>query len=509
MSLTGENKRAEEINSREILDSAYDSRSDSDSHHHDEGKGGLVETWRVDTDEEPLPIIHKPGWRHKLAKVLWDSADKTKEERAFLLKLDAFFLSSICAGYFIKTLNYSNVNYSYLNGMQEHLDLKGNEFNIIQTCWTVGYIVGQVPSQLILNSYPARYYLASLELIWTALTFLTVTCNSYSTMCAMRFFVGLTEAGFFPGVEYLIGSWYSSDEITKRSTIFALSGVAASMITGYLQAAVISGLSHTGLEPAYKWLFIIDGIISFPVAFYTMLANPNTPETNNSWYFTDRDREIALLRQKRGGLGHKKKIVTWESTRQVFSTWHVYVFPLVFLAYNNACNVNSQPAFQDWLKVSGYSSKDYNVYPATVNAAGIGVSLVVAWIADWFNGTTWPFVYLFFICEIIGCSILAAWDIPDGLKWFCYYLTGAPTAWGQPMIFAWLNQLVKSNNEVRVLLVVLTNNLAYVTNAFVPIFTWNAGDMPEYFIGFTYTAALCAFGIIMTTVAVILARRRS
>jgi len=58
------------------------------------------------------------------------------------------------------------------------------------------------------------------------------------------------------------------------------------------------------------------------------------------------------------------------------------------------------------------------------------------------------------------------------------------------------------------LAVVLTNNLAYVTNAFVPIFTWSAADMPRYFIGFTYTACLSAFGLVLTAIATYLTYRR-
>lgn len=449
----------------------------------------------------------RPSWKRKVGKVLWDSLDKPKDERIFLFKLDAFFLSSVGLGYFIKTLNLNNVKYAYINGMQEDLGLKGTDFNIIQTCWSVGYIIGQIPSQLILHHVPARYYLGSLELIWTALTFLTVTVNSYNSMCALRFFVGLTEAGFFPGVEYLMGSWYEHEEITTRSTFFAQSGVAASLISGVLQAGIMTGLKGVGSFPTYRWVFILDAVISFPVAIYTFFANPNTPDRIHSWYFNERDREIA--RERRERIGAKPgKAITWAAVKRLSKSWVPYIFPFLFLAYNNSCNVNNQPAFQDWLKSLGYDEGQYNIYPTAVDGIGIGISIVFAWICYWFGGVNWPFVALFFICEIIGCAILATWDVNMGAHWFAYFLTGVPTAWGQPMIFSWVNQLLYKDNEVRNLAVVLTNNLAYVTNAFVPIFTWSAADMPRYFIGFTYTACLSAFGLVLTAIATYLTYRR-
>lgn len=493
-----------DLGSRELNTSANKSDFEVNVARADQGST-LSDDWSLLEVPPGTDLERKTGLKYKIAKVLWDSADKSPKERKFLLKLDLFFLSSIMLGYFIKTLNQYNINTAYINGMKQHLNLKGNDLNIIQSMWTVGYIIGQVPSNLILHRVSARYYLGGLELVWCALTLLTVLVNSYSGMCAIRFFVGLTESGFFPGVEYLIGSWYTSDELTKRSTLFAQSGIAASMVTGYIQAAIIKGLSHNKLTP-YKWLFVIDGIISFPVALYTMVANPNTPETTTSWYFTEEDKIIARLRRKRIG-AKPKKDYTWSGIRKVFSTWHVYVFPLIFLAYNNTGNVSGQPTFQSWLESKGYTPVQYNVYPTAVNGAGIGFSLIIAWVSDWYGGLNYPFLVLFFVFEIIGCALLAVWNIPNGLHWFCYFLTGVPMAWGQPMVFSWINRILRGDNEKRNLVVVLTNNLAYVTNAWVPILTWKASDMPRYYIGWTYTSVLSSFGLIVLFIAIYLVHR--
>lgn len=131
------------------------------------------------------------------AKLLWDSADKSPAEKRLLLKLDWFLLSSVMLGYFIKTLNQMNINTAYINGMKEEFQLNGSQLNYLQTLWTVGYIVGQIPSNQILQRTSARYYLGCLELVWMALTFLTLTCNNIHSLYALRFFVGLTESGFF------------------------------------------------------------------------------------------------------------------------------------------------------------------------------------------------------------------------------------------------------------------------------------------------------------------------
>ncbi|OAA39052.1 MFS general substrate transporter [Cordyceps fumosorosea ARSEF 2679] len=78
-------------------------------------------------DHEP-----KPRW----TAYLWDSLDKSPQERRFLFKIDAAILTVACLGYFIKNLDQVNVNNAFVSGMKEDLDLNGNELNYMQTCWT-------------------------------------------------------------------------------------------------------------------------------------------------------------------------------------------------------------------------------------------------------------------------------------------------------------------------------------------------------------------------------------
>lgn len=83
----------------------------------------------------------KRTWR----SYLWDTFDKSPEERRFLFKLDAVILTFASLGYFIKYLDQVNINNAYVSGMKEDLGLYGNELNIMTTTWTVGYVIGEIP----------------------------------------------------------------------------------------------------------------------------------------------------------------------------------------------------------------------------------------------------------------------------------------------------------------------------------------------------------------------------
>ena len=79
---------------------------------------------------------------------LWDSFDKPPAERRFLFKLDSAVLTFATLGYFIKYLDQTNINNAFVSGMKEDLGLYQNQLNYMQTCWTVGYVIGEIPCQL-------------------------------------------------------------------------------------------------------------------------------------------------------------------------------------------------------------------------------------------------------------------------------------------------------------------------------------------------------------------------
>ena len=59
-----------------------------------------------------------------------------------------------------------------------------------------------------------------MELIWSTLTVILATSTGFKSIAAIRFFIGLAEAGFYPAIQYVIGSWYKPDELAKRACLF-------------------------------------------------------------------------------------------------------------------------------------------------------------------------------------------------------------------------------------------------------------------------------------------------
>ena len=83
--------------------------------------------------------------------------------------------------------------------MKEDLDFQGNQLTVINTIFTVGYIIGQVPSNLALYYVKPRIFLPSMLLLWGGLTMITASVQRPQSIMAIRFFQGIAESSTFVG----------------------------------------------------------------------------------------------------------------------------------------------------------------------------------------------------------------------------------------------------------------------------------------------------------------------
>jgi MFS family permease len=87
--------------------------------------------------------------------------------------------------------------------MKEDLGFYGDELVQIQSMYIIGAVVGQIPFTLLFPMYKMNYIIPGLEIGWGIFTLLQFRAQGYAEMMAYRFFVGIFEAAFFPGVHFV------------------------------------------------------------------------------------------------------------------------------------------------------------------------------------------------------------------------------------------------------------------------------------------------------------------
>ncbi|EXJ80605.1 hypothetical protein A1O3_06888 [Capronia epimyces CBS 606.96] len=415
---------------------------------------------------------------------IWDTFDKSAEERRFLFKLDLGLLTFSCLGYFIKFLDQANLNNAFVSGMKEDLSMLGNQYNYAVTIWTVGYILGEIPSNLLLTRIRPSIWIPSCQLVWTVLTMCLSRVTNVHQLYALRFLIGLAEAGYFPGVLYMIGSWYGKDEIAKRSCIFHVSGGIATMFSGYLMTAVIS-LGGTGGLKGWQWLFIMDGVISLPIAFASFFMFPDLPYNCRAWYLNEHDRILGKKRMERIGRVARQPF-TKQKVLNIFSRWHIWVMPLLTI-FGGGAGAVGQPIFAFYLKAHKhpkYTIPQINNYPTITAAIQIVATLLYAYISDGpLNGRRWPVMLFSATISPVFWISLAVWNISEGWRWACYILSGQVLAI-VPLTLTWANEICSDDNEERALVVATINTFQYVIGAWLPLVIWKQTEAPRYKKGF-------------------------
>ncbi|KAG8166384.1 hypothetical protein KVR01_002073 [Diaporthe batatas] len=400
-----------------------------------------------------------PWWSY-----FWDyEPTRTAEERKFVKKLDVSLLTILCFGYFIKNLDQTNITNAYISGMKEDLSMDSNQLNLIDVAWTTGYVIGQLPSQFILTKVRPSIWIPSCELVWTILTFCLAATNNSNQVIAIRFLVGLVESIFYPAAHFLIGSWYKPSELGKRACIFHASSAAAGMFSGYLQAAVYTGLNGTLNLAGWKWLFLMDGFISLPICLAGYFMIPDLPENTRAFYLTDDDAVLARKRMDSIGRAPRRKL-GWSILKRVFTRWHVWGLTLLYIATG-------------WPVTS--------VIPTAQSAVQLVSTVSFSILSDYLRSR--PAVMS--ISTFFGfftSLLLAIWSIPAGLKWFSFFASRISVAYG-PLSMTWANEICGADAEERAVVLGIMNAAGYAFNAWLPLLTYPVLDAPRFRKGFIYT----------------------
>ncbi|KAI0253642.1 MFS general substrate transporter [Lactifluus subvellereus] len=381
---------------------------------------------------------------------IWDTWDKPPEEREFLNRLDACLTTYAALSYFSKYLDQKNVTNAYVSGMKEDLGLHDNQLNYITTSWTVGYIIGQIPSNMLITRIRPSLWIPTMELIWSCLTLCLAVSKNFSTLCAIRFLVGLAESTFYPAIQYVIGSWYKKEELGKRSCIFQTASAVGSMTSGILQAGVYNGLNGKGGLAGWK-------------------SKPSS-------VFTQEQLVIAQRRMDSAGRKPPAKF-TKEKVLGFFSTWHIYTL------FNNGNGGETSMIF--WLESFNkpghivYTIGQINVYPFGIYSLEIVTALIYAWWSDAVVAR-WPPILFAGTWSIITYVVLAATPVYTHIarRWTFYYFTGCMG--GLPgWIMAWVNELNSHDNEKRAFVIASCNMWSYVVQAWLPIVIFPQVEQPR------------------------------
>ncbi|RYP63667.1 hypothetical protein DL771_009155 [Monosporascus sp. 5C6A] len=407
-------------------------------------------------------------------------------ERKLVQKIDFFILTFCCLSYFTNYLDRSNLNNAYVSGMREDLNFVGNQLNVINTCFTVGYIIGQIPANLSLHYVKPRYFFPVCMVVWAGLTMTTASVSKPQSIMVIRFFQGIAEATTFVGTHYILGSWYTERELGKRSGIFTASGLAGTMIGGYIQTGIYHSMNGKHGLAGWRWLFIIDGVITLPVAIYGFIFFPDTPQTTQAFYLTDGERRLAVSRVPPV---EDRSPLSLSFFKRSLSSWFFWGFVVLWIIAGETESFSTNALLALYMKshpTNRYEVSQLNNYPTGVPAVGIISTVFWATLTDFLNGKRYLVGYFIGIVGVAtSAMILAASNDPanpqsTAIVFAAYYWAGAVYAC-QATFFAWANDALRYEEHMFRAIVLAGMNLGSNSiNAWWSIVFYGASMAPWF-----------------------------
>ncbi|KAG0164590.1 hypothetical protein DFQ30_009727 [Apophysomyces sp. BC1015] len=228
----------------------------------------------------------------------------SKEERALVRRLDKRLLLFAMFGNLVKMLDNANLGSAFISGMEEELGIAGVQYNWMGVYFMLGYLFMQVPSNLLLARLRPSIYLPSLEMFWCFLTLAMATVQSVRGVFVIRVLLGLAEAGFYPGIIFLLGTWYTKKELGKRLALLTICGSLGGGMSGVVQAVMLKTMDGVWNISGWRWMFMVDACITALLFIGGFKYLPDYP--NNTSWLSEAERQLAMRRLEVEGRESKR-----------------------------------------------------------------------------------------------------------------------------------------------------------------------------------------------------------
>ncbi|OBZ73036.1 putative transporter C11D3.18C, partial [Grifola frondosa] len=244
-------------------------------------------------------------------------------------RVDIHILPIAVLLYLASYIDRANVGNAKVLGMATSLHLTPNQYNWVLSIFFLGYVVFETPSNILLRRLSPRWYIPTLTVLWGLTCALFAVVQNAAGLIAIRFFLGVAEAGFLPGIVYWMSCWYPRTVLGRKFAIL-YSTVSLTGAFGGLLATAIHALDGTyGIE-GWRWIYIVEGCITGGfglVSFIFMSAYPSEAKFLNAT-----EKHIVQLANEADRAQHDSESFNGKQIRSAFTDWRTYLWGLIYIS---------------------------------------------------------------------------------------------------------------------------------------------------------------------------------
>jgi sugar phosphate permease len=208
--------------------------------------------------------------------------------------------------YLVAYIDRSNISFAKLQ-MLGSLGLSEVAYGLGASLFFIGYLLFEVPSNLLLHKYGAPRWIARIMLTWGIVTVLLAFTKNAPMFYVLRFLLGASEAGLFPGVIYYLTLWFPARQRVRMLGYFTLGSSLGNMVGAPICGFLLDRGGLLGLQ-GWQFVFIVTGVPSILLTAVVLRYLPVSPvkasflsDDERTWLATTLEAERALAAQAESG----------------------------------------------------------------------------------------------------------------------------------------------------------------------------------------------------------------
>ncbi|OWW22707.1 MFS transporter, partial [Noviherbaspirillum denitrificans] len=276
---------------------------------------------------------------------------------ALYRKINWRLLPFLLVCYLFAYLDRVNVGFAKLQ-MQADLGFSDAAYGVGAGIFFIGYVLFEIPSNLMLPRVGARKTFSRILVLWGITSACMLFVRNVPMFYAMRFLLGVFEAGFAPGMIYYLSCWYGPQRMARAIALVFLAGPIGGIVGGPVSAWLITSLAGAGGLAGWQWMFLIEGLpcILLGVLAWRLLADR---PADVSWLSSSEKRLLDSELGGTAGHSHSFKAVAKDPKIYVLASAYFCIIATIYALSFWLPTLIAAQGVTDTLQLGRYSAVPY------------------------------------------------------------------------------------------------------------------------------------------------------